>query len=143
MPLLIAGTLVISPDEPCFGIAEVNLQSGLPGVGWRRYQIGYVVRQDKLAEFRRDLGPLDAFKCSQFRIPGGVIDGHTGKGEILHTVGELMDIADKLRAGQLGESSKVKPDDLLGKAIREAEEVQKRKRHVTTSGPHITIQRSA
>jgi hypothetical protein len=89
--------LWISPDEPCFTLAEVNLQS--PGSrGWRRYQVVYVVRNDRLAEHQIDLGPAKKFKADQFRIPGGVQDKKTGHVEIVHTVGELQDMADYMRA---------------------------------------------
>ena len=103
MSNLIVGTNVVSLDEPCFGLSEVELQS--PGSrGFRRYQIMYVVRGDRLAEMRRDLGPAKKFKSAQqFRVPGGIIDEKTGKGEIVHTVGELIDIADFLRAGRIPE----------------------------------------
>ena len=97
MASLTLGVLQVSPDEPCFSLSEINLQS--PGSrGWRRYQIIYVVRNDRLAEHRVDLGPARKFRASQFRIPGGVMSTVTGRGEILHTVAELQEIADHLRA---------------------------------------------
>jgi len=81
-------------DEPCMGLYEMNLS--VPGKGIHRFQILNVIRGDKVAECRIDLGPKT--KADQFRIPGGVVDNVTGKGEILHTVGELQDIADHLRS---------------------------------------------
>ena len=103
MGTLMLGTNLVSMDEPCFGLSEVELQA--PGSrGLHRYQIMYVVRGDRLAEMRRDLGPVAKFKgVQQFRVPGGIIDEKTGKGEIVHTVGELIDIADFLRAGRIPE----------------------------------------
>jgi hypothetical protein len=89
-------TNVVNLNEPCFGLFEINLQS--PGSrGFHRYQILYVVRGDKLSEAWLDMGLAKKFKVDQFRIPGGVADGETGRIEICHTVGELMDIADFLR----------------------------------------------
>lgn len=89
-------TNVVKMDEPSYGLAEVNLQS--PGsLGFHRYQIIYVIRQDALAEYREDLGPVSG--AQQFRVPGGVVDEITGRIEICHTVGELIDIANFLRAG--------------------------------------------
>lgn len=99
MATLIAATNAVSMDEKAFHLSEVHLQS--PGSrGWRRYQIIYVNRDDRLTEFRRDLGPAQNFQhAEQFRIPGGVVDPQTGRYELLHTVGELVDIADFLRDG--------------------------------------------
>ncbi|MDO8706414.1 MAG: hypothetical protein Q7J84_15855 [Sulfuricaulis sp.] len=55
-----------------------------------------VMRGDRPAEFRRDLGKVKQFKAIQFNIPGGAMDG--GRYYVEHTVGELVDIADELRA---------------------------------------------
>lgn len=91
------GTHWISPDEPCLGLYEINLQS--PGNrGWRRYQIIHVMRGDKPAEYRRDMGSAKKFKAPQLRIPGGAMDETTGRFYIEHTVGELREIADDMRA---------------------------------------------
>jgi hypothetical protein len=83
-------------DEPCYGLYELNLKSA-DQKSRRRFQVIVVVRDDKLAEFRKDLGLAKKFKVDQFRIPGGVLDETTGRTDILHTVGELQDIADYLR----------------------------------------------
>lgn len=109
-------------DEPCFQLSEVNLQSGLPGVGWRRYQFLYVVRGDKLAEYRQDMGPAGDFTAPQFRIPGGVQNEQTGYCEILHTVGELRDIADDQRDRPASIFGDIEPTDLWGDWFAEKEE---------------------
>ena len=82
-------------DEPCFGLVELDLLRP-DSHGYNRYQILYVVRRDRLAEYREDLGVRERWDADNFRIPGGV---HWANGtmEILHTVGELRDIADVLR----------------------------------------------
>jgi hypothetical protein len=84
-------------DEPCFMLAELHLQS--PGYkGFHRYQLLTVVRDDRLVEFRRDLGPALKFQgVDQFRVPGGV---HlpNGKLAVEHTVGELIEIANEMRS---------------------------------------------
>lgn len=84
------------PDEPCYGVFELNFPS--PGTGkHHRFQIVQVVREGKVVEYREDLGPADAFGSRpQFRVPGGWIDDE-GKLDIVHTVGELRDIADEMR----------------------------------------------
>lgn len=96
MARILYGTDWISEDEPCLGLFEMNEQA--PDYsGFRRYQIIYVVRHDRIAEFRIDLGAEKAFRRDQFNIPGGVINTKTGKMDILHTVGELREIAEWIR----------------------------------------------
>ncbi len=94
------GTTYLLMDEPCLHLSEVHLPSP-DHKGIHRYQVLYVIREeDKLAEYRKDLGKAKKFKgVSQFRIPGGIVNRQTGKYEIVHTAGELMDIADQLRKG--------------------------------------------
>lgn len=94
---LALATTHVSNDEPCLYLNEVHLQS--PGSrGWRRYQVLIVMRGDRPAEFRTDMGPAERFKDVQpFRIPGGAVDEQTGRFHIEHTVGELVDLANYLR----------------------------------------------
>jgi len=82
------GTTYVEPDENAMALVEINLVSPKPGAGWRRYQIIYVNREDRLAEFRRDMGPKESFESMQFRIPA----------LWEHTVAELLDMADEMRA---------------------------------------------
>ena len=82
-------TELININEPAFRLREMNLQTP-DGLGWHRYQIISVVRDDRLAEYQEDLGPRADFLADEFEIPGGIWDPITGKGEILHTVGELQ-----------------------------------------------------
>ncbi len=93
--MIYQGTNVVTLDEPCLGLFELNYKT--PNQKARhRYQIILVMRNDKPAEFRRDLGLTSKFKGKdQFRIPGGIISKN--KVYIEHTVGELKDIADALR----------------------------------------------
>lgn len=92
---LVVGTNLVLDNEPCLALTETHIQS--PGSkGFRRYQIIRVIRSDRVAEFRKDLGPAKKFKgVEQIAIPGGVIDGK--KIYIEHTVAELKDIADTIR----------------------------------------------
>jgi len=107
---IIPSTSYVLYDEPCFRLAEVNLQS--PGSrGWRRYQVVYVIRNDRLAEYRKDLGPAKKFNANQFQIPGGGYEDN-GRMWIEETVGRLMEIADTLRSRPV-EWYDVKVDDLL------------------------------
>lgn len=97
MSKLIVGATDLDPNEPCLGLYEMNFKT--PDQHERhRYQIIMVIRQDKPAEFRIDLGNARKFKrADQFRIPGGITDEITGKIYIEETVGSLQDIANKLR----------------------------------------------
>ena len=95
--MLWVGTEGINPNEPCFNLSEVNLQTP-EGGSWHRYQILSVVRKDRLAEYREDLGPREGFVSEEFRIPGGVWDPDTNRADIVHTVAELREMAKQTRA---------------------------------------------
>ena len=98
MSKLISAAIEVHLDEPAFNLSEVNLQAP-DNSGWRRYQIIYVVRGERMAEYREDLGPKDDFSADSFRIPGGVWDANTKRMEVLHSVGELREIAEYVRLG--------------------------------------------
>ena len=85
--MIIPVATTIYGSEKAVGLLELHEQS--PGSrGFHRYQIIHVVRDDRVAEFRRDLGLAKNFKnVRQFRIPG----------LLEHTVDELMDIAEEMR----------------------------------------------
>ena len=114
MSQLVMGTNAVSMDEPCWALREKIAQS--PGNrGWRRYQLIAVMRPgfDEPVYFQRDLGRANKFKVSEFVIPGGVRDSN-GRIEILHTVGELFDMAEYLRAGIRGVPDEPEqPSDLI------------------------------
>ena len=94
---MLVGTNYVLKDEPCLGLYELNYQAP-DNSGFHRYQIILVTRNDRPAEYRKDLGLAKKFKgVDQLRIPGGVIDKASGRMHIVHTVGELIDIADNLR----------------------------------------------
>lgn len=106
-------TFFVSDDEPCLKLREVSRQA--PGSrGWRRAQILTVIRHDRPAEYAQDLGPRWRFPHAQeFQLPGGVVDERTRRITIVHTVGELRDIAQKLRAGDI-KPPEMEPTDLVG-----------------------------
>ena len=80
-------TLTVTGDEKAWGLYEIHDQS--PGNrGFHRYQIIQVNRNDKITEFRRDLGLAKKWKgVNQLRIPS----------LWEHTVDELIDIASEIR----------------------------------------------
>jgi hypothetical protein len=98
---ILYGTTYIEEDEPCLGLFEMMEQS--PGShGFHRYQIIYVMRGDRPAEYREDMGLAKKWRgVDQFRIPGGVYDEDTGKYYVEETVGRLREIAHKLRTKPL------------------------------------------
>jgi hypothetical protein len=88
---IMPAAVVVQPDEGAYGLREVELLSPfVEGVGQKmhRYQIIHVNRGDRIAEYREDLGLASDFDAIQFNIPS----------YWEHTVGELRDIAQDLRA---------------------------------------------
>lgn len=141
--MIVAETLAVSNDEPCFLLAELNLQS--PGSrGWHRYQVLTVVRNDRLAQATVDLGPREQYAAAEFRVLGGVQDEVTGKIDILCTVGELRDLADVQRSGGLPVPDHLlEPSDLLGAyhELRDRRRLANVQRSTFAAGGHL--QRSA
>ena len=94
----------VSPDEPCLRLSELY-QLDENNSKLRRYQVTYVIRYDKPAKHMLDMGPYESFTTSEFHLPGAVKDERTGSVTIVHTVGELQDIANALRDQQQEETA--------------------------------------
>ena len=94
----------VSPDEPCLRLSELY-QLDENNSKLRRYQVTYVIRYDKPAKHMLDMGPYESFTTSEFQLPGAVKDEQTGHVTIVHTVGELQDIANALRDQQQEETA--------------------------------------
>tara|TARA_R100000306_G_scaffold61100_1_gene62815 strand:- start:1312 stop:1752 length:441 start_codon:yes stop_codon:yes gene_type:complete len=118
--LIETATIAISLDEPAFELKELNLQ-GPPAKGWRRYQLIRVVRSDRLATFKEDLGPAKDFTVDQFQIPAWVMDDITGRVEIFHTVGQLREIADTMRLGIVDTHREIETPDLWSDWLNQQE----------------------
>jgi len=74
-------------NEKAYGLGEIHEQSP-DFTGFHRYQVITVLRDGRLAEFRRDMGLASKFKgINPLAIPSF----------FEHTVDELMDLADELR----------------------------------------------
>ena len=86
----------VAPDEGALALVEVNLMRP-DGHGFNRFQIIYVERGDRLAEYRRDLGPREWCIGPEFRLVGGVAH-EDGRVELIETVARLQDMADHFRA---------------------------------------------
>jgi len=96
MSSVLTGTTYVLPDEPCCFLAELNeLSPDFKSL--RRYQIIHVIRNDRIAEYRTDLGPASTFKATEIQFVGGVRDGK-GMGYIDETVGSMKEMADQHRA---------------------------------------------
>lgn len=106
---VVVGTTYANPDEAAYALVEMNIMSPKPGAGWHRYQLIYVNRDDKLAEFRRDLGPREAFDSMQFRIPA----------LWEHTVAELLDLATELRNAPANRFKEHVPDPMTAEEYRD------------------------
>lgn len=96
---IVIPTTLIGMDEPAYGLAELIQMHPVNGKGWHRYQVIKVIRNDRVLEYRRDMGKATRFAAPEFRVLGGVADPITGRLESCHTVGELVDIADAQREG--------------------------------------------
>ena len=120
-------TKAITKDEWCYMLVEMNLPSR-SGRSLSRYQILRVVRGDHLETAYVYMGPARKFEADQLLIPGGqVVDG---KGRAWHTVAELMEMADELRAKP--PHREAEPSDLQ-EAFSNMVEEKKRKRNKKSS----------
>ena len=140
MSTLTIGTNLVKMDEPCWSLKEI-ISPAADSKSVRRWQCISVVRNDRIAELRRDLGEAKLFQVSEFVIPGGVVDPDTGRGELLHTVGELIDIADYLREGPYTPPEKPEPYDLIGAYHDLSDRHQREQKRQTTIGTGGWIQR--
>ena len=82
MTELIQATTYVLGDEKALALYEVNLMTPL---GRRRQEIIWVVRDDKLAEYREDMGKVT--KEDEIRIPS----------YLEHTVNELREMASQMK----------------------------------------------
>lgn len=136
---VLAATNAVSMDEPCLGLVEVNLQS--PGSkGFRRYQIITVIRNDGKAECWRNLGKAARWKIDQFRILGGV-QADNGRFEIVHTVGELYDIATYMREGPWSRIETPEPGDLIQGYYDRPDKLRRARKRLSLFGERVRVQR--
>ena len=80
-----------------------------------------MVRSDRLATFKEDLGPAKDFTVDQFQIPAWVMDDITGRVEIFHTVGQLREIADTMRLGIVDTHREIETPDLWSDWLNQQE----------------------
>ena len=139
---MILGTAAVVMDEPCFSLKEM-LGPAPDSRSVRRWQTIRVIRYgDRLAEFRRDLGEASGFTAGEFIIPGGVIDEATGRIEIEHTVGELIDIADLIRSDKYERPEPPKGIDLVQSYQDGPDKRRRKRRAISQFGPAFKIERN-
>jgi len=122
-------TRAVVADEPCYVLAELNLPSR-SGKSKSRFQILRVVRSDQLVTAYVYMGPSGRFKADQLLIPGGQVEN--GRGTVWHTVAELQEIADELRAKPLYRETE--PSDLQTAFHTMAEEKKRRRKKQSSFG---------
>jgi len=131
--VLYCGPTDVTPDERCFNLSELNLLSP-DRASKRRYQILVLYRDDALVNVRIDLGLASSFTAPEFRVLGGVVDEATGRLEILHSVGELREIAEHQRAGLMWQPQ-IEPTDLLRRYHDQRDTNRRRRRGLSQFGP--------
>jgi len=117
-------------DEPCYLLAELNLLNA-SNMARHRYQILKVVRRDNLVTAYIDLGPTSLHRVDEFTIPGGYV-GENGRGYVFSTVGELREIADRMRTSPL--RREVEPTNLNAAYHSYLEERKRFKKRQSTFG---------
>jgi len=115
MSKVLYGTHWVSEDEPCLGLFEIEEQSPMSR-GFHRYQVVYVLRGGKPAEYRRDMGHIRKWKgVAQLRIPGGAPSETHDTFYIEETVGRLRESADQLRGHDLDMKDRLSLDEVRWK----------------------------
>jgi hypothetical protein len=132
-----ATTRAVLDDEPCFFLGEFNLLSR-SGMSQSRYQILRIVRDDRLVTAHVYLGPAKKFEADQFTMLGGVVNAD-GRGQAVHTVGELREGADRIRTTKPRREQA--PSDLTGAFKNYAEEKIRRRSHRSTFGSGVMMVR--
>ena len=120
-------TSFVTPDEKAWLLHEGWSRQPL---GMRRVQRIWVNRNGDLAVYMTDMGPAEQFAGVQrFQIPS----------LWEHSVAELQEIANWLRDGRPPDDRA--PTDMIAAYCRDLEEEKALRRHRTTIGPYLTVQR--
>jgi len=129
-------TRLVSDDEMCFSLREINKPSGKKGM--HRFQELQVVRYDKLVTAYVDLGPSYMFTADPIFIPGGQVVN--GRGEAWHTVAELREIAEEFRGRPVFRY--FEPSDLQSAFYNKVEERNRKRKNQSTFGRLSQLVRS-
>lgn len=101
----------VAADEPCWSLSDL-IQMSPDSKSVNRYEVVKIMRGERIVEFRRSLGPAINFNAEEFVIPGGVQNG--GRFQVLHTVGQLREIAEAFRE-EKPRAPQLEPDDVVDK----------------------------
>lgn len=121
----------VGEDEACLGIYEGSFQTP-DGSAFHRYQVVYVRREvpgdinPRLHAHVTDMGLNILFPYPALRVVGD------GEGD---TVGELRDIAERMRADYRPELPDVDPQEWAQDSVERLERARKRVLQQTTFGP--------
>lgn len=132
---MLIATAFLLPDEPCLGVVEVNLPRP-DSKGRHRYQLTYVVRNDRIAEHATDMGPESNFPYPQIRVVA-IFE---------HTVAEALSLAEQQRLGDTYWAKRVQEvaaeSTLVTDMVNWAEERHKLVHNRSTFGAGFTKQRN-
>ncbi len=128
-------TFAVHEDEKAWSLREVNLVRP-PKHQNRRYQVITVIRDDRLTEWWKDLGPAKKFTVPQLEIPA----------LMEHSVAELRAIAEEYRLGDdywTARSAEIAAEStLIPDIINQREERQKIIHNRSTFGADVRKQRN-
>lgn len=138
---LITATNAVGSDEPCWSLTELN-EPTPDSRGVHRIQTIKVMRgAPPPIEFRRDLGPADQFKGSEVAFIGGGYEPDTGRYWVEETVGRMVEMAERWRAGYHQEPPVPKPNDLIGMYHDQPDKRRRAAKALSSFGPAARIQR--
>lgn len=141
MANLIAATNVIGNDEACWSLTELN-EPTPDSKGVHRIQSIKVIRGvPPPIEFRRDLGPADQFRGSEVAFIGGGYEPDTGRYWCEETVGRMVEMAERWRAGYYQEPEPPAPSDLIGLYYDQPDKDKRAARALSQFGSAARIQR--
>ena len=130
-------------DEPIFSLQEVVKLT--PDYKARhRYELITVVRADKLVEYEIDLGPASQFHPKLWNFMSGTMDSR-GRIQIYHTVGEIRDGLEEMRAEGHTPYEDVYPEEPVTDWLQAYDDERDRRERETVKrsvfGPKTKIQR--
>ncbi len=143
MAAIIVGTDYVLPDEGAFILKELE-ERAPDSHGYRRYQIIHVWRNEAMAVYRRDLGPVEQWPYEQFQIVGGGWKTFRGitRPWFSETVQNLQEMADYMRSDYYQPAPVPEPYDLVQGFHDSFEKAKLRRVNRSQFGPVAVIQRS-
>jgi hypothetical protein len=150
MMVLESSALTVMPDEKCLWLKEEDRLAPPTFQKWHRFQQIRVMRGDWPSTYEWDMGPRSMYRRAALFVPTGIAHLKNGdrvasdenvpweqvrRYEPLYRVGNVMDIADELRAEAPNEDLLPPPRDLIQEYVDRAEEIEKWRTYRSTFGP--------